>query len=243
MPCAPAQCPPRHAPLRRFCALLAFLLAPLPGHAEQLWFVETLGLKVGEFRLAVTETETRYAGRAVFRTTGLADLLAGVRVDLSTTGIRGNTHPRPHIYQGDIHTGRRQARAEVDFSTTPPRVLQSLAPPASPITPAALAETIDPLTLLWLTLRDQKTVPCPPQRRHFDGTRVASVDFPRQTRTDRTITCHGTYRRLFGYSAEELSERQSAPLSVTYQRNGLFWRATRLTLKARHGRATLIRQD
>lgn len=243
MPCAPAQCPPRQPILRQICALALLLCAAFPARADQFWTVHALGFKVGEFRLAVNETSSRYAGRAKFQTTGLADLLAGVRLDLSARGRLANGSPSPLFYEGDIHTGSRQARTRVDFTTTPPRALETSDQPASPIPPASLKSALDPMTLLWQTLKDRPAATCPPPRRHFDGTRVAALRFSKSTRTGETLTCDGTYQRLHGYSAKELSERTSAPVSITYQKRGPLWRATRLTAETRRIGATLIRRD
>ncbi|MBR9843635.1 MAG: DUF3108 domain-containing protein [Rhodobacteraceae bacterium] len=243
MPCAPAQCPPRHAFIRRFCVIAALLLVALPARAEQLWSVHTLGIKVGEFRLSVNETATAYAGRARFQTTGLADLFAGLRLDMTARGTLHNGMPRPLSYQGDVHTGRREARTRIDFSTTPPHVFESDDQPATPIPPDAMAGAFDPMTLLWLALRDRPEATCPPLRHHFDGTRVAALDLTTSERTDNSLTCHGAYIRLHGYSPEELADHTRAPMTVTYRPSGNIWRATRFTIETSRGRATLNRQD
>ena len=247
MPCSLIACLPnsRHlsAALRR-AALILSLATPAIAEETQNWSAHAFGIKVGELNVHMQEDTRTYTGSATFQTTGLAGVLARIRFDIKTSGTREQLIYAPHTYSGDIDTGRRQSRTAVDFSRPLPRKTKGDQTPASPIPDKALKGAIDPLTMLWLTLKDRPAETlCTLKQRQFDGTRLVEITLTtRETRKSRVI-CSGTYHRLGGYSAEELREMPVTPLSVIYEPHGALWRPTKLGLRSHHGPATLVRRD
>jgi len=66
-------------------------LAAVPAWAQDTngqFSARTFGVKVGDFVLNGSVTDSRYAVRSKFVTTGLAGAVAGVRGDLAADGVR-----------------------------------------------------------------------------------------------------------------------------------------------------------
>ena len=101
-------------------------------------------------------------------------------------------------------------------SYNPPRP-----PRAEDISPATQGGTVDPLTALFAVLR---TVPeaeaCMAKLVMFDGRRRSQVVLTAPQRTDDGITCRGEYRRLEGFSPEDMAEKSRFPFTLTYRAAG-----------------------
>ncbi|SFM56630.1 Protein of unknown function [Shimia aestuarii] len=249
MPRHSRLCPARPRRARRFPALAlpcaAALMAATPSLAEtQGWSVHAFGLKVGELRLTVSENATSYTGSGGFRTTGLAGVLRRIRFSVSARGRISQGSYRPITYDGSIDTGRRVSETRLEYSGTLPVKVAGAQDPATPIPEADLRGAHDPMTLMWQVLQDQdaKTL-CQLSQTQYDGTRLVRITLTSRSNDGDSVTCSGTYDRIGGYSAEELAEMKTSPISVTYRNTGATWRATQLRVKTRHGSATLYRQD
>lgn len=241
MPCTSLKCPER--PGRTLLAASAwFLIAPVVAGAEQLWSVHALGIKVGELRLEVKEDTASYQLRSLFETTGVAGAVARIRFDIRSQGRREGDSYRPTTYRGDIDTGRRQSATSLEFSGPAPRKTQGIDAPAVPISDSALKGAIDPMTMMWLVLRDRPE-PCAMNGTQFDGTRLVAIRLIRSEMDGERLVCHGEYHRLGGYTAEELAEITVTPMIVTFERNGEDWRAVQVWVRTRHGPATVKRRD
>lgn len=211
--------------------------------ADQLWSVHAFGFKVGELRVTMQEDAGQYEGTGTFRTTGVAGILKRIHFEIRATGQREGNIWHPQSYSGDIDTGRRQSRTTLDFSGPVPRMISGEDTPATPIADNDLKGAIDPMTMTWLTLGASRDDPCAFDQTQFDGTRLTAIRFQSRERQGDTLTCHGVYDRLGGYTAEELAEITTSPVSITYQETKPGWRAIRLHIRSRHGPATLHRRD
>ncbi|MDO6483189.1 DUF3108 domain-containing protein [Shimia thalassica] len=249
MPCRTRACPASIPFLRRkscralLCAAVATVFAA-PVSAEQLWSVHAFGLKVGELRVAMTESGGTFSGVGKFQTTGLVGVVASIHFDAASKGrIVGQSYV-PATYDGHINTGKRVSETSLAFKNGIPHEISGKQDPAVPISDAMLKGAIDPMTLMWLTLRDQPDAPeCSQDEKQFDGTRLARLHLTRKTTDGDKITCSGSYDRLGGYSAEELAEMSTSPASVTYQMQDGIWRSVGVKLRSRHGPATLVRRN
>lgn len=217
--------------------------APRAAQAEQLWSVHAFGLKVGELRVSMAQEGGKYQGSSLFRTTGLAGIVRRIRFDIRAGGRHDQGRWQPQSYRGDIHTGRRQSRMTLDFSTPVPQASEGDDAPAVPIPDQALIGAVDPMTMTWLVLGQVRAEPCLLDQTQFDGTRLTAIRFESREERDGELVCRGVYDRLGGYSAEELREITRSPLSVTYRRAENGWQARRLDIRTRHGPATLHRRD
>lgn len=257
MPRRHRDCPARPAALhvKSTLSCLAFLfcvtmsVGAQTAEAEpQSWSVHAFGFKVGELQLDVRETQSHYTGSGKFQTTGLVGVLRRIRLSVTAQGVLASHALKPSAYDGLIDTGRRVSETRLEFASGLPRKVKGAQAPATPIAKTALRGALDPMSMMWTTLRDQSPVTlCTISQTQFDGTRLVRITL--KTRTDHsngdanTVTCSGTYDRIGGYSIAELTELKTSPLSVTYLRQGDIWQARSIRLTSRHGKAVLYRRD
>ncbi|MEQ9695064.1 DUF3108 domain-containing protein [Shimia sp. SDUM112013] len=248
MPCRLRACPVSIPALPRFfrsalpTAAVVVSLAG-PATSEQLWSVHAFGVKVGELRVKMQETGSTYQGAGKFETTGLVGIVASIRFDAASNGRIGPDGYVPSRYEGHINTGKRVSETELLFSGGTPKEVSGKQDPAVPIQPTDLAGALDPMTLMWMTLRDLPAPPaCTQDEKQFDGTRLARLRLTERIEDGAEITCAGSYDRLGGYTSEELAEMSRSPTSVTYRLEDGTWRASKVRLSSRHGPATLVRR-
>lgn len=248
MPCSPLKSPKRSAQRPRLAAIVqqavvAVILGALPASADQLWSVHGYGIKVGEMQVAMTQANGTYKGSGKFRTTGLVGALARIHFDVTSNGQISGDALKPKNYKGSIDTGKRQSQTTLDFSRNIPRKTAGEDAPAVPIAPNLLNGAIDPMSMMWLTLRDTDTPTCDFDQTQFDGTRLTAIRLKRREVDDGDVICHGSYDRLGGYTQEELDEMSTSPLAITYRKSGDTWRTVKVHVRTRHGPATLHRRD
>ncbi|WP_270727410.1 DUF3108 domain-containing protein [Shimia sp. Alg240-R146] len=220
------------------------LPAAAAANETQLWSVHAFGLKVGELRVATTQTATTYKGSGAFKTTGLAGVLKRIRFEISANGRVRQDQLVPTAYDGAIDTGRRVSETKLRFSNGLPTKTAGAQDPETPISDAAKQGAIDPMTMMWLTLRSQTDgTLCQFDQTQFDGTRLVRITLKNRDGDAAKVTCSGTYDRIGGYSAEELAELKTSPLSITYARVQGTWQASEIHLTSRHGKAKLFRKD
>lgn len=218
-----------------------------PAWAEQSsmsFDVRLLGARVGIFSIAANEQGSGYAARSKFTTVGLVGALKQMEADVNVQGRLNGGRLQPVSYSEAIDDGTRVTDVAVRFSPGLPRLVSgdvgSKAPPASG---SVLAGAIDPLTGVFILLRDQDPaeVTCKFSANIFDGHRLARLDLTRAEPRGEGKTCHGTYRRVAGYSSSE-KRGQVVPLSIDYIPHGGALRAQQVRVETRYGPAVVKRR-
>ncbi len=202
-----------------------------------------LGLRAGIVEIAASISDTAYAARSRFRSAGLLSILRSVHADVTVRGLVRGGRLQPQEYTEAIDDGRRTTNVEVRFYPGLPRLLSgdpgSSAPPADT---SRLRHALDPLTVLYLALRDQDPEQlCRIEADVFDGHRHARFVLNQRQDTDEAVTCNGSYRRIAGYGEGE-RESRIVPISVTYVRTGQIMRAERVAFDTRLGPAVMQRR-
>lgn len=232
--------------MRILLILLAGMAAsPLSadGASSMLFDVRLLGLRAGVVEIGANVTAKAYAARTRFHTAGMVGVLKRVHADVAVTGRVTDGRLRPQDYSEAIDDGHRATNVQVRFSPGRPRLISgdtgSSAPPADT---SALQDAIDPLTLLYVTLRDQPPDHvCQFEADVFDGHRHARITLKDRHANGSTITCNGFYRRIAGYGSDERENRNVA-ISVTYVQAGDMMRAERVAFDTRLGPAVMNRR-
>ena len=249
MPRPDHTCPARSPSLRQFAqGATLYLLLALPTVASaddtQLWSVHAFGLKIGELNLAAQTTKSTYKGNGSFKTTGLAGVLRRIRFTIAANGKARGDDLSPIAYDGFIDTGKRVSETKLRFKNGQPNKTAGDQEPETPISDAAKQGALDPMTMMLLTVRDQTDATlCNINQTQFDGTRLVRITLKSRKGSNDKVTCSGTYDRIGGYSADELAELKTSPLSITYTRTDDLWRASEIRLTSRHGKAKLLRRD
>lgn len=228
--------------------LIVCLASPAPagdGPAVMRFDLRILGLHAGTIDLAMTRTDAAYAARSRFRTAGLVSLFKRLRADVTVQGRIAGGALRPVSYSEAINDGDRVTDAEVRFVPGPPRLISGRTGSAAPpVDGDRLRDALDPLTGLYLALRDQpRDGLCRLSKDVFDGQRLARLVLDRRQAQGEAVLCHGAYQRLAGYDDDDEKGRsRRVPVTVEYRpRKGLM-RAERVAFDTRYGPAVMARR-
>ena len=236
--------------LRQAClaAVALGVMATCPARAEQVTFdLVLMGLTAGQLTYDGSVTGGDYAVSGRLKTTGLAALLKQVRYDATARGrLSGGTFT-PSAYTEDANTGKRQSRSVMKYRRGVPQVTEyqpARKPRSYDVDPATQGGTVDPLTALFATLADVAPgKECQVRLRLFDGRRASQLTTGGRKQAGGKVTCTGEYRRVAGFSPDEMAERVSFPFTLTYapQANGTM-RVTEVAMQTIYGRGRLVRR-
>lgn len=227
------------------CFALMLFGAPLAAEERTaiLYDVHLIGAKIGEITIVGQQANGQYVARSKFRTTGIVSALKQMRGDVSVNGRVSDGGHTPGQYSETINDGRRFTDVTVRFGGQEP-ILTSGDPDSSaaPADTSALRNALDPLTALYLILRDQpQDSLCRFKRDIYDGHRHARLLLGSPRKDKQNMTCSGEYRRLAGYSSSEKKERRT-PFTVFYKQDAESMLATRINIKTKYGNAVLLRR-
>lgn len=216
--------------------------------AEQVSFdLVLMGLTAGRLTYDGSINGGSYAVSGRLQTTGLAALLKQVRYDATAKGRVAKGVFTPEAYTEDANTGKRQSRSVMGYRRGVPQVTEyqpARAPRSTDVDPATQGGTVDPLTALFATLADVAPgQECRTKLRLFDGRRASQLTTGGRKQSGDTVTCTGEYRRVAGFSADEMADRVSFPFTLTYspQANGTM-RVTEVAMQTIYGRGWLVRR-
>ncbi|MEX0283751.1 MAG: DUF3108 domain-containing protein [Paracoccaceae bacterium] len=207
--------------------------------------VHALGVKVGDMALVGSVTPNKYAVSSQFVTSGLVATVAGVRFLLSSSGARKGAVFSPRRYEEDMDTGRRQSRVKLRWSGGVAKASGSEIGDPGPyaVTAAQQRGAVDPLTAMFMAIRDQSPAEvCKLQQKIYDGERLTQITLTNRRDQGGRVICSGTFRRVAGYSPEDLRERGQFGLTVTYEPAGELLRAIRVEADTIYGKARIQRK-
>lgn len=234
-------------------ALLAFALAlgsAAPLAAEEARFDLVLrGITAGSLSLSGSGTpggEYSVAGR--LKTSGLAAMLKRVRYDAQSRGqIGADGSYRPVRYAEDADTGRRQSQSQIAYVDGMPQVTHSQSerkPRPWDIDASSQSGTVDPLTAMFAALRDAEPgKECGLSLKVFDGRRASAVSIGSPSRQGDRVICAGEYRRVAGFSPDDMAEKTRFPFTITFAPGpGGKMQVIEVGMESLYGRARLVRQ-
>ncbi|WP_425051951.1 DUF3108 domain-containing protein [Psychromarinibacter sp. S121] len=192
-------------------------LALAADRAVSRYDIAIRGFRVGELRLTVEEAPGQYSVAAAVDSVGAVGFFRPFSYRARAWGTVQNGRFRPASYAETADTGRRQSEAELKYVGGVPEVRSytSPRPPgADSPDPATQGGTLDPLTAMWAVLGDGMA--CGKTLVLFDGARRSHVRLGPQRAVAGGVTCAGEYRRLEGFTEEELSRHVFFPMTVRY---------------------------
>ncbi len=215
---------------------------------EARFTVTIAGLRAAELAMQATVTRTGYAAAGNLRSTGLIGLVAPITYQAEVQGRRSGPRFQPRRYTEAAFTGDRRSAGVMEYRGRTP-LLKRYDPPRSldpyGLNPATQAGTVDPMTAIFATLRDQPLAElCRLQLQVFDGARRSQVTVTAPVRQGDRIACAGEYRRVDGFPPESMAERQSFPFRVTYAPTGQgdLWQVAEIETDTTFGRARITRK-
>lgn len=182
---------------------------------ETLDYDVTYGpMRVGRLELEVRSADARYAASLSIRSAGLAGVVRAVRFAAWAEGRMADL-PRPERYREEADTGRRVSQVRIDWQDGVAVVRDYRADPAETVPPALAAEgVLDPASAFVAALTGAQA--CGLAFAVFDGQRLSQVTLATGADDAGRRSCAGRFTRLAGYRPEDMEERQSFPLSLTY---------------------------
>ena len=234
-------------PMRVFALVLCALLpatASAADRIEALYDIAIRGFRVGELRLTSEEASGRYSVAAAVDSTGAVGFFRPFSYRARSWGAVRDGLPAPDRYTETADTGRRQSEAELAYDAGVPTVVRygSPRPPgADSPDPRTQGGTLDPLSGIWAVLRGPSA--CGRTLVVFDGARRSHVRLGAASPVDGGVACTGEYRRLKGFTADELSRHVAFPMTVIYapDAEGVM-RARRVEVQSVYGLATVDRR-
>lgn len=181
------------------------------------------GFRVGVLVFAGVEAGDYYAVNGRFQSAGLAALVRHVEYDATVSGTVKGGRFRPERYVLTTNPGRHQKVQTITFANgvpsapvqVPKHELSSLA-----VNPAKQVGSVDTLTAIYATLRKMPVAEaCKGSTVIYDGVRRARLTLWPADGPDGTLACGGEYRRVAGYSADDM-KHPVFPFRMTYDRTG-----------------------
>ena len=231
--------------MRLYVIVPLMAILALPVHCEVVrhgFTVQVLGVKVGEFSMASEMNDDSFGVAAGFGTTGLASAFAERSVQLTSTGFRRGNRFVPHRYTEHMDTRGEISRGEMAWRDGFPYWSGESNGEGRTVPRSALKGAIDPMTALFLLLRDQERDRlCAVDMRVFDGKRLSEVILSKREETNDSVVCSGQLRRIEGYSAKEMRTPEF-PVTLTYRPYGGQMRSQRMQVTTVYGQVSAIRR-
>ena len=230
-------------------ALVGALAAPL---AAQTRTQAEFTAKLYAATLATISVNGQVSGsaydvRADLSTRGLASALSNASYRGEASGRVSGGRFRPARYDETVVEGsERKVGALVWRAGLPqPEGYKAEERQDDALAISGQGDTVDPLTAIFMVLRDQAPQEvCPPLRQFsFDGERRSVVELTRTSESADRITCAGQFRRVAGYPKDEYDKRRKVfPLELTYVRAGDVMQMQEMKLQTDYGPASLERR-
>jgi len=235
-------------------AALACLMAIPPVAAaaerrEQATFdLELRGVRAGTIAFSGASNTSAYSAAVRLQSTGLVSLLRRIRYEGQVQGRIASGQPAPRRYQNSFDNGRRETTTVMEYTNRTPAVV-ARTPPRAPaphdIEAEAQTGTVDILTAVFTVFSDApRDRVCNFDLAMFDGRRrtqlLAAAPEPS---TGERLTCAGEYRRVAGFSPEEMAERTRYPFTLVYEpgSDGMM-QLREVQMESTQGRGRLIRR-
>lgn len=230
--------------------LCSFPLVAIAGDTREAasYDIVMKGFTVATLAYAGSETGGRYDVSGQLASAGLVAFLRKISYDASAGGAVSNGRYTPARYSEKADTGKRVSEAVMEYRAGVPQV-KVYNPPRPPkaqdVDPATQGGTVDPLTALFATLRDAEPgTECNRVLQMFDGKRASRLSLAAPARADDgTVSCAGEYRRVAGFTPEEMAEKSRFPFTLTYApaSNGKM-QVVEVAMDSLYGRARMVRR-
>lgn len=217
--------PPFPTRVLAFVGLMLLSLAAPPAAAQSQQGTERhsfditlLGIRAASLTFTAREAQGQYRVEGTLQSQGAATAIRRLRYEGTTVGQRRGDRYLPQTYAEETDTGKRQSAAVMRYKDGVPQVAEHRPPRparAGDLDPATQGGTVDPLTAVFATLRDvDATRACTLSLVIFDGRRRSRVTLSDPQPAGDGLRCTGEYRRLAGFSADDMAERSRFPFTL-----------------------------
>lgn len=203
--------------------------------------VSLRGLTAGTLTVTGTEGGGRYSTNGILKPAGLIGMVSSVTYRAKSSGRLHEGVFSPSRYDEQADTGKRKSRTVMTYSGGVPKVVSG---ETGDLNPAGQKGTVDPQTAIFAALRDvDEAQMCKLNVQMFDGKRRSQVRLRAPKPEGKFIRCDGEYRRLAGFSAEDMAEKTRFPFNLYYAPVGDGrYRVERVVTQTLFGNATMTRR-
>ncbi|MEM9707439.1 MAG: DUF3108 domain-containing protein [Pseudomonadota bacterium] len=176
-------------------------------------------LKVGVFAFSGVEAQGRYSTAGLLRSTGVVGFFANVRYDAKSQGrVRGARYV-PSSYEERAEIGAQSSELSIIYDNGVPRapVFNPPRPGENDVDLGRQGDALDLMTALYTLLRGvPEPEVCGYDAFVFDGVRRTRLSLAPREADGRRVICDAEYRRVEGFTAEELSERPTFGFDLVF---------------------------
>lgn len=211
------------------------------GSTDAVFDVAIRGLNAGTLTVKGSEQSGAYSTTGVLQSGGLVGLIARLKYTASAKGRVNGTSFQPSRYDENADTGKRKSKTTMRYAGGVPRVV---AGETGALNPATQKGTVDPQTAIYAAFRDVNADEvCKLDVQMFDGKRRSQVRLGNPRAQGGMIICDGEYRRLKGFSAEDMAEKSRFPFNLFYAKTGDGrYRVEKVVTQTLYGNASLTRR-
>ena len=197
-------------------SMTAAPMAMADGATNARFSVSIRGLTAGSLTIKGEENGKAYNASGVLQSGGLVGLVAKVKYTASSSGRVSGNNFSPSRYDEKADTGKRKSSASMTYKGGVPSVSDYVAGP-NVVKPSTQKGTVDPMTALYAAFRDvNKDEVCKLDVKMYDGKRRSQVKLATPRAEGDMIKCDGEYRRLAGFSPEDMAEKARFPFNLFY---------------------------
>ena len=201
-------------------SMTAAPMAMADGATNARFSVSIRGLTAGSLTIKGEENGKAYNASGVLQSGGLVGLVAKVKYSASASGQVNGGGFSPTRYDEQADTGKRKSSASMSYKGGIPLV-SDFEPGPNVVHPSTQKGTVDPMTALYAAFRDvNQDEVCKLDVKMFDGKRRSQVKLATPRADGDKIKCDGEYRRLAGFSAEDMAEKTRFPFNLYYSKTG-----------------------
>jgi hypothetical protein len=211
------------------------------GQTNAVFDVSIRGLTAGTLAITGSEAAGRYQTTGELRSGGLMGFLAKLKYTAKAQGAVRGANFAPTRYDETADTGKRQSRTTMTYAGGVPKVVTGS---TGDLSPATQKGTVDPLTAIYAAFRnvgpDQV---CKLNVQMFDGKRRSQVKLASPRPEGDQILCNGEYRRLEGFSPEDMAEKSRFPFNLYYTQTPQGdYRVEKVVTQTLYGNAVMTRR-
>ncbi|WP_299303461.1 DUF3108 domain-containing protein [uncultured Litoreibacter sp.] len=211
------------------------------GSTNAVFSVAIRGITAGTLTVKGSEMGGSYSTTGVLQSGGLVGLVKSLKYTASAKGAVKGSSFRPSRYDENADTGKRKSKTTMTYSGGVPKVV---AGSTGDLNPASQKGTVDPQTAIYAAFRDvDQADVCKLNVQMFDGKRRSQVKLASPRADGNMIKCDGEYRRLKGFSAEDMAEKTRFPFNLYYAKtaDGRY-RVEKVVTQTLYGNATMTRR-
>ena len=231
---------------------LIFIFACTAAHSSKsykgVFSLKIRGLPIGTLSFLGTHENSNYKISGELKSGGIFKFINKQRYKATVTGTSANNNFKPVIYNELRNKKGKKSSAKLAYKNGIPQI-REYDPPRQikegSVNPNTQGGTVDPLTALYVTLRDNYSLkPCQLELEVFDGKRKSQVRlFPELKKRGDLIMCIGEYKRLAGFSKKDMDEKIRFPFNIFYQKtNEHTYYVKKLVIETIYGTAILTRK-